>query len=153
MDRPIIEQLINVHVTYDQFELNIPKCFRNERRSLLDDMDNKIDEIYNQIRIENENSSETIKEGRIEEHQSNITQMVSSETLNSSTDVISFKNLTEQKIPERFLDNVKAKQARELLAIKLLQKHIRAMRDRIIGNECMYSNYIYVENRFNICLI
>lgn len=153
MGRPIIEQLINAHVTYDQFELNIPQCFRSERRLLLDDMDNKIDEIYNQIRIENENSSEITKEGRIEEHQSSVTQLASEEISNSSEDVISFKNLTEQKIPERFLDKAKEKRLRELLAIKLLQKHIRAMRDRIIGNECMYFGDIDVENRFDICLI
>lgn len=147
-------------MTYDQFELSIPRCFRNERRSLLDDMDNKIDEIYNQMRRENENSSETTKEERIEEHQSindqnqsNHNQLASPETSNSSVDVISFRKLMEQKMPERYLDNVKAKQERELLAIKLLQKHIRAMRDRIIGNECMYFGYIDVKNCFDIYLI
>lgn len=151
MDRPIIDQLISVHVTYDEFELNIPRCFRNERRSFLDDIDNKIDEIYNRIRIENENSSETTKE-ESEEHHSNTIQVASSETINSSLDVISFRNVIEQKMPERFTDTTKEKHSREM-AIKLLQRHIRAVRDRIIGNECMYSSYINVENYCNICLV
>lgn len=122
-------------ITYDQFELRVPRFFRNERRSFLDDMDDKIDEINNRIVIEENNNllSEIQNENiEIEDVKLSSTSQESSE---SQFDVDKFVFDVQ---PETFQAIISKDNSREL-AIKLIQKHIRAVKDRVTVNECIYA--------------
>lgn len=129
-------------ITYDQFELSIPRCFRNERLSFLDDMDNKIDEINNRILIEENNDllieipNESIKIDDVK--RSSTSQLISQESSESYFDVDKFVSNTQPVIK---FEKISADNSREL-SIKLIQKHIRAVRDRVAVNECKCV-YIY----------
>jgi len=135
--RPVIEELNNMKITYDQFELSIPRCFRNERQSFLDDMNNKIDEINNRILIEennnllNEIQNESIK---IEDVKSSTSQFIGQESSKSYFDVDKF--VFDVQPVTAFEKIISADNSREL-SIKLIQKHIRAVRDRVAVNECI----------------
>lgn len=128
-------------ITYDQFELSIPRCFRNERLSFLDDMDNKIDEINNRILIEENNNNlmsdiqnESIE---IEVVKRTITsQLISQESSESYFDVDKFVH--DIQPVTKFEKIISADNSREL-SIKFIQKHIRAVRDRVAVNECIYA--------------
>jgi len=126
-------------ITYDKFELSIPRCFRNERLSFLEEIDHKIDEINNRILIE-ENNNEIINETQNEiiavedVKRSSTSQFISQESSESYFDVNKF-NLDEQPAPT-FRKIPSADNSREL-SIKLIQRHIRAVRDRVAVNECI----------------
>ncbi|KAL4090726.1 hypothetical protein QTP88_025507 [Uroleucon formosanum] len=134
--RPIIEELNNMKVTYEQFELSIPRCFRNERLSFLDDMDNKIDEINNRILIEENNNllSEIQNESiEIEVVKRSITsQLLSQESSESYFNVDKFVH--DIQPVTKFEKIISADNSREL-SLKFIQKHIRAVRDRVAVNE------------------
>jgi len=125
-------------ITYDQFELSIPRCFRNERLSFLDDINNKIDEINNRILIEENNNllSETQNESiKIEDvKQSSTSQLISQESSESYFDVDKFVH--DIQPVTTFEKIISADNTREF-SIKLIQKHIRAVRDRVAVNECI----------------
>lgn len=136
--RPVIEELKTIKVLYEQFELKIPRCFRDERRSLLDDINNEIDEIKRQL-IEERNSSKIHEEakeiGDLEEHLSSARYSTSEETSESEFDVATIF-LNEQKMQFNFRGITEEDIIRKL-AIKYIQKHIRAAKDRMIVNESM----------------
>jgi len=137
--RPIIEELNNMKITYDQFELSIPQCFRNERLLFLDDMNNKIDEINNRISIdENNNLLNEIQNESIaaieDVKQSSTSQLISQESSESYFDVEKF--VFDVQPVTAFEKIISADNSREL-SIKLIQKHIRAVRDRVAVNECI----------------
>lgn len=127
-------------VTYEQFELSIPRCFRNERLSFLDDMDNKIDEINNRILIEENNNllSEIQNESiEIEVVKRSITsQLLSQESSESYFNVDKFVH--DIQPVTKFEKIISADNSREL-SLKFIQKHIRAVRDRVAVNECIYA--------------
>lgn len=131
-------------INYEQFELSIPRCFRNERLSFLDDMDTKIDEINNRISTEeNNNLLSEIKNERIETedlNRSNNSQFISQESSESYFDVDKFV-LDAQSAPT--LQKVTSADNSRESSIKFIQKHIRAARDRVAVNECICV-YIYV---------
>ncbi|XP_015377577.1 PREDICTED: uncharacterized protein LOC107171834, partial [Diuraphis noxia] len=134
--RPLIEELNYMKINYEQFELSIPRCFRNERLSFLDDMDNKIDEINNRILTEdNNNSLSEIKNERIEIEDvngSNNNQFISQESSESYLDVDKFV-IDAQSAPT--LQKVTSADNSRESSIKFIQKHIRAARDRVAVNE------------------
>lgn len=134
--RPIIEELNNMKITYDQFELRVPRFFRNERQSFLDDMDDKIDKIKNRIVIEESNNSllSEIQSESIETENVKLSS-TSQESSESQFDVDKFVFDVQ---PETFQIITSEDNSREL-AIKLIQKHIRAVKDRVTVNECKYA--------------
>jgi len=125
-------------ITYEQFELSIPRCFRNERLSFLDDMDSKIDDINNRILIEeNNNLLSEIKSEIIEIEdvkRSNNSQFISQESSESYFDVD--KLVLDAQSTPTFQKVIDADNSRES-SIKFIQKHIRAVRDRVAVNECI----------------
>ncbi|XP_060876495.1 dynein regulatory complex protein 11-like isoform X1 [Metopolophium dirhodum] len=127
-------------ITYDQFELSIPRCFRNERLSFLDDMDNKIDEINNRILIEENNNllseiqNENIETGDVK--RSSTSQLISQESSESYFDVDKF--VFDVQPVTTFEKILSADNSREL-SIKLIQKHIRAVKDRVAVNELIFA--------------
>lgn len=152
INRPIIDELITERVTHDQFELKIPRCFRDDRRSFLDEMDSSVDNITRCMKAESIDLFEIQEEeGEDEERQyeekkekydveeviTNDDGSVSQESSKSNIDIAGLMQ-NENSMPERFQEITDADVLRSL-AIKLIQKHIRAMRDRIIINECMYN--------------
>lgn len=145
--RPVIEELKNMKVQYDQFELKIPRCFRDERRSLLDDINNEIDEINKRMFEENFSEiheEETEETGDLEEHLSSASHSTSGETSESEFDAATIF-LNEQKMQINFRGITEEDVEREL-AIKYIQKHIRAAKDRVIVNESMHIvDYCFVE--------
>lgn len=154
INRPIIDELITERVTHDQFELKIPRCFRDDRRFFLDEMDSSVDNIIKGMKTESidlfeiqEEEEEGDEEERqyeekkekyeVEEGITNDDQSVSQESSKSNIDIAGLMQ-NENSMPERFQEITDADVLRSL-AIKLIQKHIRAMRDRIIINECIYN--------------
>ncbi|CAH1738693.1 unnamed protein product [Aphis gossypii] len=132
---PIIEELNNMKITYDQFELRVPRFFRNERRSFLNDMDDKIDEINNRIAIEeNNNLLSEIQSESIETEDVKLSS-TSQESSESQFDVDKFVFNIQ---PETFQTITSEDNSREL-AIKFIQKHIRAVKDRVTVNELISS--------------
>jgi len=123
-------------ITYDQFELRVPRFFRNERQSFLDDMDDKIDKIKNRIVIEESNNSllSEIQSESIETENVKLSS-TSQESSESQFDVDKFVFDVQ---PETFQIITSEDNSREL-AIKLIQKHIRAVKDRVTVNECKYA--------------
>ncbi|XP_025193072.1 dynein regulatory complex protein 11-like, partial [Melanaphis sacchari] len=129
---PIIEELNNMKITYDEFELRIPRFFRNERRLFLDDMDNKINEINNRIVMEENNDllSEIQNENiEIEDVKLSSASLESSE---SQFDVEKFV-FDVQPVPK--FHKITSEDNSKELAIKFIQKHIRAVKDRVTVNE------------------
>jgi len=106
-------------------------------------MDNKIDEINNRILIEENNNllieipNESIKIDDVK--RSSTSQLISQESSESYFDVDKFVFDTQPVI--KFEKILSADNSREL-SIKLIQKHIRAVRDRVAVNECKCV-YIY----------
>jgi len=167
MCRPVIEQLVVLKVTYDQFELKVPRCFRDERQTFLKEINNEIDEINNRTELENNNSNPSEIRGEDEqerreedkyyvelnEHFSSVGQSISQQTLESGLDVVTLMCNDQPFIPERFRE-ITVEEILRTKSIKLLQKYIRAMRDRIFVNECIflhpkYCNSSEILNPFN----
>jgi len=100
-------------------------------------MDNKIDEINNRISIEeNNNLLSEIQNENIETEdvkRSITSQLISQESSESYFDVDKFVFDAQPVTFEKILS---ADNSREL-SIKLIQKHIRAVRDRVAVNECI----------------
>lgn len=173
INRPIIDELITQRVTHDQFELKIPRCFQNDRRPFLNEMDSVVENIIRRKKAESTNLFEIQEEEEegeggeeerqyeekkekyeVEEEMINDDQLVSQESSESNIDIIGLKQ-NENSMPERFKEITDADILRSL-AIQLIQKHIRAMRDRIIINECMYNlvvNLIGVNSFFSPFII
>lgn len=152
INRPIIDELITERVTHDQFELKIPRCFRDDRRSFLDEMDSAIDNIIRCMKAESIDLFEIQEEEEeeekrqyeekkekyeVEERMTNDVQSVNQESSKSNIDIAGLMQ-NENSMPERFQEITDADVLKSL-AIELIQKHIRAMRDRIIINECIYN--------------
>lgn len=137
MRRPVTKELADLKLTYDQFELQIPQCFRDERKSFLDDVDKQIDEIHRRVEIEEEH--------RVDEQGPSAasSKTSSNETLYSDLNAATFLN-HEQQTP-LILAQLTRQDIQRELAIKFIQKHIRAANDRKIVNECMNHNTILVE--------
>ncbi|VVC37808.1 P-loop containing nucleoside triphosphate hydrolase [Cinara cedri] len=129
---PVTEELANLKLTYDQFELQIPRCFRDERQLFLNDIDKQIDEIHSQVEIE--------EEDRVDEQGSSAasSQTSSKETLDSDLNAATFLNHEQQT--SLILPQITRQDIRRELAIKFIQKHIRAANDRKIVNELMSAN-------------
>lgn len=128
-----------MRVTYDQFELKIPRYFRDERQSFLNEMDNKIDEINKRLTAE-ENSLNEMHEERIDnERSSSIIESVRMGTSDSVLDVAASTD-NEQHSPQKLID-ITDNDILEGLAIELIQKHIRAASDRVAVNECEYPRF------------
>lgn len=153
--RPIIDELNKMKITYDQFELIVPQCFRNERQSFLTDMDDKIEEINNRIEDDDDGNNlmtETQKESvKMEDNikTSSASQNISQESSQS----YDLEQLLSNAQPTSTFDKIIIPDDSRELAIKLIQKHIRAMNDRIAVNQCTYiieyvhCVYIYVAVR------
>lgn len=135
MNRPIIEQLIIHQITHDQFELNIPRCFCIERQTLLEQVDSDIDEITKHIDLKN-NIDEKQEGNDLKDDRSIVNNSDSEDSSESDFDVLTLMQ-NKHNIPERFTEITREEILRKS-AIKLIQKHIRAMHDRIFVNECMY---------------
>lgn len=125
-------------ITYDQFELRIPRFNRNERRSFLNDMDNKIDEINNRIVIdENDNLLSEIQNENIQNIQTEDAKLSSTSQQSSESQFDVEKFVFDVEPVHTFQKIIIEDNSREL-AIKFIQKHIRAVKDRVTVNECMY---------------
>jgi hypothetical protein len=125
-------------ITYDQFELRIPRFNRNERRSFLNDMDNKIDEINNRIVIdENDNLLSEIQNQNIQNIQTEDAKLSSTSQQSSESQFDVEKFVFDVEPVHTFHKIIIEDNSREL-AIKFIQKHIRAVKDRVTVNECMY---------------
>lgn len=123
-------------ISYDKFELKIPRCFRIERQTLLKQMDNDIDEMNTQINNTLDMTEDMLEEEKNVEHNLLTANQTDSEGSSlSDVDVITLMR-NDQKIPEKFQEITREEIQRQM-AIKLIQKHIRAMRDRIFVNERM----------------
>lgn len=149
MCRPVIDQLVVLKVSYDQFELKIPRCFRDERQIFLKEINNEIEAINKRTGLENNNSNlskireedeherkEEDKYVKLNEHFSSVSQSISQQTLESGLDVVTLMHNDQPFIPERFRE-ITDEDILRTKSIQLLQKHIRAMRDRVFVNECM----------------
>lgn len=135
MSSPIIGELANIKVTYDQFELQIPQCFREERQEFLDEIDFKINEINTRVIIENTSSSEINEDmGDAEENWSNSSQLISQKSSESEFNLTTYL-YNEQKIIPQIIQGITEEDILKELAIKFIQKHIRAVMDRKIVNE------------------
>lgn len=122
-------------MTYDQFELKIPRCFREERQEFLDQINSKIDEINTRKEIENASSSEINEElNDEEENWSNDSQLISQKSSESEFNLTTYL-YNEQKIIPQILQGITEEDILKELAIKFIQKHIRALRDCKIINE------------------
>jgi len=103
-------------------------------------MDNKIDEIYKSIITTEGNSPSEVHEEEInEEHLSNVIQLTRVETSDSSLDLAEFIP-NKQYVPEKFRE-VTDKDILDKLAIELIQRHIRAVWDRVAINDSKYSRF------------
>jgi len=100
-------------------------------------MDNKIDEIKNRILIEENNKLSSEIQNEIIEiddvKRSSASQLISQESSESYFDVDKF--VFDTQPVTTFEKIVSADNSREL-SIRLIQKHIRAVRDRVAVNEC-----------------
>ncbi|XP_050433854.1 dynein regulatory complex protein 11-like [Adelges cooleyi] len=133
---PVDETLAKLRVPYDRFELRIPRCFLDDRRTLLEGLDDKVDEIYK--RMEKENASELI--GEMEENAREAEEtwsepLIRHHSSGSDFDVTTFKSI-EEVPPVRFRKITEEDLARDR-GVLLIQKHIRASRDRIYANELL----------------
>lgn len=135
LHRPVTNELTNLKLAYDQFELRVPRYIRDERESLLNNVNKKIDEINN--RIETEDLSKIFEENDVDEQgsfASRVSQSNSKETLESNFDAMAIM-YDEQEIPLKF-QVVTHKDIQRELAIKLIENYISAADDRKIVNEC-----------------
>lgn len=125
--------MANLKLTYDQFELRIPRVFRDERLSFLDNVDKRIDEIHSQVE-----TTEEQEEGEVNEQGSSAeaSQTSSKETVDSDLNAATFMYSEQQSMPLR-LPQITDEDIQKGLAIKFIQKHIRAANDRKVVNECM----------------
>lgn len=127
-------------MTYDEFEMIIPRCFRDDRQSFLNHIDNKIDDIYRRTTtVENDSVGVTRKLIDFERPiggSSIAGQSVSENSSDFDYDVMKFIHREKQLIPQKFHRITDGNIAREK-ALRLIQSHIRAMRDRVIVNESM----------------
>lgn len=129
-----------LRTTYDDFELRVPRCFRHERRSLLYRVDRKIDEING--RDAGATEPEDLAMSKISSRSTTVGR--GGESSDSDFDLTKFLD-NEKLVPQALQRTTDAEIARET-AVKLVQRHIRAMRDRIVVNEsrfaplCVYSD-------------
>jgi len=96
---------------------------------------------------EEDNVSGNEMEVEIVEHGSNNgSQLTDREISESSLDIATLMHI-EEKMPEKFQE-ITEEEILKQISIKLIQKHIRAMRDRIFVNECMYElNNVLISTR------
>lgn len=132
-------------VTYDQFELKVPRCFRDDRLTFLKEMDGEIHEINKRTELENNGSNlikirgedeqeEEDEDVELKENSSSVGQSVSRQSVESGLDVVALMHDEQPLILERFRE-ITDEEILRTKSIKLIQKHIRAMRDRISVNE------------------
>ncbi|XP_050527914.1 dynein regulatory complex protein 11-like [Daktulosphaira vitifoliae] len=133
---PVIETLNKMKVQYSSFELILPKYFQNDRRLFLNEINSKIDKIYNKMEQENEIDilSEVDENEKTEE--SSIIYLKREESSVSEFDVTTFKSM-EEMTPARF-QKVTEEDLERTQALLFIQKHIRASRDRIYANELLF---------------
>lgn len=150
--------LENLKVTYDKFELRIPRYFRDERKSFLDQIDSEIDAIHKRIEKENDDSNEIKEEideakevKEVKEDEYNSSQLITQESSESDID-LDILMKSEEKMPQKFRKRTDEDIAKEA-ALIFLQKHIRAAKDRVLANECkfdrVHNTYIYITSHYN----
>lgn len=138
MCRPVTGELANLELDYDQCELRIPRCFRDERREFLDDLDGQIDGIMHGSRMENEDPSQILKEdGEVDSDRAPAASQTSSnDTLGSNLNAATFAHdqqpqTTPPNLPKINHGDVQ----RESAAIAFIRDHVGAADDRMAVNE------------------
>lgn len=162
--RPIVEQLVALRATYDDFEMIVPRCFRDERRPFLNHVDDKIDEISRRTAAVRADHSVGVTARELIDlevptvgKRSPVAgRSVGGESSEFDYDVAKYDHDEKQSMPLTVRRTADGEVERET-ALKLVQSHIRAMRDRVIVNERMRPLYVYsrrtVIHNINICLV
>lgn len=117
---------------YDEFELKIPRCFRDDRQSFLDQMDYKIDEILKKLK----NNDVRVEIDETREIKSSVSQLNTMESSKSHFNVDILTN-DEKKMPQTAQEIMNEKIFRDS-DMKSVEK---ATRDKIFVHECLYNIY------------